>query len=244
MFGIVLMITGGIAVVAGLLLFISAKNQDADNSQKRDLNHIVKMAVAHGVITQKERNLITEISLEKGLNPESILLEVESLIKDDLEYPETEILDLSKKKGDDFEKYVVKKFDVKFFKLLDWASDKFIEGTYSISSLNPDMTWEFRIKDIRHKFAVECKWRSDFYKSKIEICSEDQLKRYKKYGDENEQPVFIVLGVGGKASNPNYLYLIPIDEMKETTVGPDFLKGFGKNREKNFYYDYKTKILN
>lgn len=37
-----------------------------------------------------------------------------------------------------------------------------------MSNTNPDLIFRFKMKDIDKKFAVECKCRSDYYKSGVE----------------------------------------------------------------------------
>ena len=47
--------------------------------------------------------------------------------------------DDNKVKGDNFEKFVVKKFDKKYFTIQEWRSDKYTDGIYAVSNHFPDL---------------------------------------------------------------------------------------------------------
>src|SRR5476651_2527300 len=52
--------------------------------------------------------------------------------------------EIAKEKGDKFQKYVVTKFDPAYFRMKEWRSDKYIDGLYPKSNLDPDLVYEFR----------------------------------------------------------------------------------------------------
>lgn len=150
-----------------------------------------------------------------------------------------------KEKGDDFEKFVVQKFSKKYFKVSDWTSDKFVNGVYAESNSNPDFTMRFQWKDVDKSFGVECKYRSEYYKNGIECCTERQLANYKKYESDKNQKVFIIIGVGGVASDPVELFIIPLNKIASTFLGKDFLSRYKKEnfKEANLFYDYEKDML-
>ena len=141
------------------------------------------------------------------------------------------------------EKYIVKKFPQKLFTISKWAGDKYVDGIYSKENQNPDIIVEFKVSDIIKPLAVECKWRKYYYKGSIEFSYEDQLKRYKKYEKDNKTDVYIALGVGGKASEPDELFLMPLKDLMEPIISKKQLEQYRKNPEDLFYYVIKTKTL-
>lgn len=147
-----------------------------------------------------------------------------------------------KQKGDDFEKYVVQKFSKNYFSILDWTGDKFVNGSYSQSNTHPDLALKFKFKDVDTDFAVECKYRSDYYKNGIEWCTSRQLENYRNYVKEKNRTVFVVIGVGGEATSPEELFIIPLADISENFLSKSFLNGYRKGnfKESNMFYDYES----
>ncbi len=146
-----------------------------------------------------------------------------------------------KQKGDDFEKYVVQKFSKNYFSILEWTGDKYVNGSYSQSNTHPDLALKFKFKDIDTDFAVECKYRSDYYKNGVEWCTSRQLENYRNYAKEKSRTVFVVIGVGGEATAPEELYIIPLSAISETLLSKTFLNRYRKEnfKESNMFYDYE-----
>jgi len=142
----------------------------------------------------------------------------------------------AKEKGDKFEEYIVKKLD-KNFSLKEWRSDKYIDGIYAESNLNPDLEYEFKMNDFRTTFALECKFRQSTYNGLIELAKERQIKHYKQYEMERIIPVYIVLGLGGSPTKPSELYLIPLKQLSNNYISYDSLANFKKETHGSFYFD-------
>ena len=81
---------------------------------------------------------------------------------------------------------------------------------YVKSSEYPD--FKFRDKVNGKKFWVEAKYRTKWYGAfpdqYIYFINDSQLERYKKVDEAD--PVFIAIGTGNKADDPNQVYLIPV----------------------------------
>jgi len=129
-------------------------------------------------------------------------------------------------KGEDFETYVERYiFPDEHYTLIyrtpneAMNAERFVESSYY-----PD--FQFRDKKTGKKFWVEVKYRQDSYKDKIMWAKEAQLKRYKKY--DKKLPVFIAIGVGGygKASMPDFFYIIPVKHIKYVGLFESFLKKY------------------
>lgn len=223
---------------------IAETNQAATRvPSMENMEHIIQMAIADGILTNNERNLIKQQAEKNGLDYETVIAEVETKMENLDFASETQLIDFSKKSGDDFEKFVVQKFDRKYFKLKEWAGDKYVDGIYAETTLQPDLLLEFRFKGKTSEIAVECKWRSDYMRGGIEFATESQFKRYQDFGKKRDIPVFIVIGIGGKPESPQYFYVVPIAEIKSNFINSSTLKNYGKWLDTNFFFDQEKQKL-
>jgi hypothetical protein len=149
--------------------------------------------------------------------------------------------DENKAKGDAFEKFVVKNFDTRYFTLQEWRSDKYVDGIYPVSNHFPDLEviFDFKSKGIRQLFAIECKWRKNYFNNRIEWASDYQLKNYKDYADTIKIPVFVVIGVAGDPEKPQELFIVPLQKMENCFISKSELMKYRKNLDDSrFYWDY------
>lgn len=151
---------------------------------------------------------------------------------------------IQKEKGDQFEKFILRSFNPKYFKLIDWTGDKGVDGIYAISNQNPDLLMQLNLNEGPYQFAVECKWRTKLPDNdKIEICSSDQLDRYKAYGKRNKIEVFLALGVGGKPEFPERLYVVPLRDASHPVVKSHFIEKYRKEPGSFFFYNVSSATL-
>lgn len=148
----------------------------------------------------------------------------------------------NKQKGDAFEKYVVQRFNREFFNIMEWRSDKYVNGIYAVSNHFPDLEVMYKAGHTQDSFAIECKWRKGFYNNEIEWARDYQIKNYKKYAEEVRLPVFIVIGIGGKPDDPAELFIVPLESAKTNVFTNSELLPFKKYR-KDFYWDVSQKTL-
>lgn len=148
----------------------------------------------------------------------------------------------NKQKGDAFEKYVVQQFNRDFFTLMEWRSDKYVNGIYAVSNHFPDLEVMYTAGRTKDSFAIECKWRKRFYKNEVEWAQHYQVENYKKYAKEVKLPVFIVIGIGGEPGNPKEIYIVPLDSAKTNVFTISDLLPYKKYR-KDFYWDVSQKAL-
>ncbi len=154
--------------------------------------------------------------------------------------------DTNKLKGDSFEKFVVKHFDKKYFTIQEWRGDKYIDGTYAVSNHFPDLEVLFKLnsKGISDKFAIECKWRKNYYQGTIEWAKHYQITNYKKYSQSLNIPVYIVIGIGGEPENPNELFIVPLAKIENSTIQKTELTKYHKSlNDAGFYWDFEKKEL-
>jgi len=151
--------------------------------------------------------------------------------------------EINKQKGDAFEAFVVKKFDDKYFKLKEWASDKMVDGIYPESNQYPDLVYDFIYKDNTYPLAIECKYRQSYFNGGIKFSYPDQLKRYKSFEKEKVIPVFVVIGVGGRPDSPGDLFIIPLNKLDDVSIDQASLKEYYKEPQKPFFFDSKRGVL-
>ncbi len=90
------------------------------------------------------------------------------------------------------------------------------------SSTDPD--YRFRDRESRREFYVEAKYRSRFYHGGVDWCQQYQLQRYLEI--DLTTPVLIAIGIGGSASNPEYVFLFPVSGVRYTHLFPSFLRPY------------------
>jgi hypothetical protein len=122
-------------------------------------------------------------------------------------------------KGHAFEEYIAKKVSkYRGYKLKEWRGDKYADGIYAESNLYPDLEFELTQGSKEFRFAIECKWRNNFYDGKLELFKESQLKNYWRYSAEKKIKVFVAIGVGSINNHPKELYIIPLSKIHSTHV--------------------------
>jgi hypothetical protein len=149
----------------------------------------------------------------------------------------------NKAKGDAFEAFVVKQFNKQYFTLQEWRGDKYVDGTYPVSNHFPDLEVSFELKEVKDHFAIECKWRKDYYKGAIEWAYDYQFNNYKEYAQKTKLPVYVVIGVGGTPSIPNELFVIPLAKIKFPSLYKDKLAPYSKEVGSMFFWDNEKKVL-
>jgi hypothetical protein len=243
MIGIIIMVGGIILFITGLIIYKTAnkKKQIIDNNI--ELKKVIEMAIADGVLTSNERGVIKQMAEEKGLNTNEIIAHAEKQILESEADSETQIIDVYKKNGDDFEKFVVQKFNKKYYTIKEWAGDKFINGHYADTTPQPDLLLELSLTGKKYEFYVECKWRRNLYKNGVEVAGKNQLDRYKKFQKDKNIPVFIVIGIGGKGISPEQLFIVPLKNLDDNFIYISKLKNYRKNIEKDFFYDIEKEEL-
>ena len=135
------------------------------------------------------------------------------------------------KKGEKFEHYVREQLFISNYYDLVTKTHSYNDnkGDYIESSKHPDFL--FRDKWAKKEFYVEVKYRSGFYNDKVEWCKNfDQLKRYQAIN--RTKPVFLTLGLSGEPSRPEYVFLIPMNDLKYTGLFKSFLKNYEIPRNK------------
>lgn len=143
----------------------------------------------------------------------------------------------NEEKGYLFEAFIAKKFNRRYFKLVDWRSDKRASDIFPESNMYPDLHYKFKNSKPTKEFAIECKFRTDIFKDRFDINAE-QIKRYRIFQDERQVDVYLALGLRGTPEAPDELFLIPLKEL--TCLEYKCLIPYKKNPQQSFYMDLPT----
>ena len=158
--GITLLIIGFLTFVAGAGFIYSARATNQKNNlieaviepigqvkvKVPDLKsnilifeNLISMATADGVLTPNEAKQLKTKADELGLRYDDYSKTIDESLRSSGRDPETKKLDKNKEKGNDFEAFIVRKFSKKYFELLDWAGDKYVDGIYAATTTQPDL---------------------------------------------------------------------------------------------------------
>ena len=125
-------------------------------------------------------------------------------------------------KGEQFEDYVRRYLFPKTQYKLIHPTPGYMQNKkdYPESSLKPDFT----LQDILNgrSFYVECKFRSALIANSYTFSKRYQLERYKPHTD---LPFYLVLGLGGKASAPNQVFLLNFADCQFAMIYKRHLSG-------------------
>jgi len=130
-------------------------------------------------------------------------------------------------KGELFEKFVEDElFKDTEYDLIHRTNNIIQNATrYAEDTLKPD--FKFRCKQTQQEFYVEAKFRSGFNaRDMIEVISYNQIERFKILQKEENTPIYIAVGYGGFPDNPDYVSLIPLDELSYLELYASYLRRF------------------
>ena len=141
-------------------------------------------------------------------------------------------------KGDLFESYVSRLFPIKDFLFLRATTRRDdLDGRQIEEEKDPD--FELRHLKSGHEFWVECKFRSDYYRAKLEWCKSWSFRRYEEFQDQvRPRKLWIVVGLGGRSSKPSRMFCFPLDEVPYYSVYPDVVQEYERDPRKPFTYWY------
>jgi len=127
-------------------------------------------------------------------------------------------------KGDEFEDFLRRViFPASCYDLVGKTHDYSVNRRDFIeSSMAPD--YRFRDRASGQEFYVEAKYRSGFYRRGVDWSQQYQLQRYLEI--DVTTPVLVAIGVGGRASVPDHLFLFPVRDVRYTHLFPTFLRHY------------------
>ena len=151
----------------------------------------------------------------------------------------------SEMKGQQFEDYVISRFDPGSYKLIEKVNDYTSRHHVTERSKYADLVFEHIPSKIQ--FAVECKYRSSWItsKGKPALLWVDQRKidDYNQFSTERNIDFIVVFGVGGTSDHPEEVFSLPL-RLLQKPLPPykDFVSKF-KVPDGNFEYDSRKHNL-
>lgn len=130
------------------------------------------------------------------------------------------------RKGNRFERYVTSLFPEPEYVIESMTRDvsKFLDRRIE-SDMNPDFV--FRNQKTGKKFAVECKWRGQWFKGKPENgiwWNLRQGNRYIQFERESGIPTYIALGIGGSPEKPKEVYFLEAGKLQYPFLKQSFVR--------------------
>jgi hypothetical protein len=117
--------------------------------------------------------------------------------------------------GYEFERYMTDRLDPHKYRLVEWrkSSNKFkLSGT-------PGLVFERRfVKEGNNRLGIACK----YFEKASDIFQIGTIENY----FEKYRTLFIAIGVGGRPSAPESVYLIPIDKVKDNKISLKDISNF------------------
>lgn len=142
-------------------------------------------------------------------------------------------------KGREFEDYVLSLFnlpDNEAITLKEWQGDKILGTVCPESNHNPDFVFQYRKGEDVINFAIECKWRNSIpLDIGRKLFTADRLDIFQRFSKDRHTPVFVLLGIGGEACEPEQLYIIPLDAIPSVLANECPLSRFRRTSEKAFF---------
>ena len=136
-----------------------------------------------------------------------------------LEKPSKTTEEDSKAKGNSFEDFVVNLLADWRFKLLDRTQDAVSSaGVVAESCKNPDLHVQQKRGNGEIDYYIECKYRSNWNNGKVTF-KDWQINRYRQFQRDSHRKVLFALGVGGTPSAPETLMIVPLDSVKDNSIG-------------------------
>ncbi|MDI6751817.1 MAG: OB-fold nucleic acid binding domain-containing protein [bacterium] len=145
--------------------------------------------------------------------------------------------DIAYEMGVGFENYVQELFSKDDWTIARTAGDLSRKlGRKVEQDSEPDFV--MRHKEKNRLFAIECKFRSNFWKGKEEYgilwAPKYKIRNYNRFWEKEKIPVFIVIGLSGTASAPQHLFLIPLPYLKHQFISENRLKKFERKPTDRF----------
>ena len=243
MLGIILIVAGAITLAAGVALVATSEKQQTDDQLFDAGIPDTIMEIGQKTVDAEPDKETTQMPAHPINQPKTPEAKPEPVATPQNTTP----FDENKRKGDAFEKFVVKLFDPKFFNVMEWRGDKYVDGRYAVSSHFPDLEIEFFFKkrDVTERFAVECKWRNDYFKGGVQWAESYNIRNYQEFAREVKIPVFVVIGIGGSPGQPADVYVLPLKKATTPFLSTTELAPFKRRDPKaEFFYDYENDRLN
>lgn len=195
---------------------ISHKNISIEEA----LDWLVNVAAADGLMTQSERDVIKSFADSYHIDADGIIERASAALSG--VKPEVEIIDYRVKNGLLFEQLIASFLkDKRRFRLLSWTGDKYVQGIFDQTNLDPDLHIQQIINNHTIDYFVECKWHHYWQRGEADYFYEmraEQLARYRAFQLKIHRKVLIAYAYGRTGDNPRGVYLIPLNAFRNARI--------------------------
>jgi hypothetical protein len=126
-----------------------------------------------------------------------------------------------------FEKFVIMLFDPLYFKAFRVKDKRVLAQGSPETDDFPELEFEFSHKENRATFVVESMYIPQLHYQDIQIATRDKVRAYRQL-DEDDNDLYLVLGIDGKPDDPKEIYLIPVTEITQPFITYPQLQRFRK----------------
>jgi len=146
---------------------------------------------------------------------------------------------------------IVNKKEIAETQFNDFVKNKFSSKYFTVTKLdannnfaNSDVKVTYNLKGKQGNFYLKSLWFKNYRDNKIQIADEIKTQSIKKYQQTAEEPVFIIIGIGGSPNSPKFIFAVPAEIIVDNEIEISTIDKYKKEKvEANFYYDFENKIL-
>jgi Cft2 family RNA processing exonuclease len=122
-------------------------------------------------------------------------------------------------------------------------SERFSHRYFTISKMevdnaraNADLMVEFAIRGSSGLFLLKTQWWHRYHNNKVEVATAQEILNYQSYIREFDEPMFKIIGIGGRSSAPKLLYIIPVEEIQKASFSLNELSKYKTADESSFFF--------
>jgi hypothetical protein len=139
-----------------------------------------------------------------------------------------------------FEKFVLTLFDPLYFRAFRTKKKKVLSHGDSDFDNHLELEMEFSHKDTRATFAIECVYIKELKYKDILIASPQKVRAYRQL-DEDDNDLYLVLGLLGRPDDPKEIYFIPVRAIVQPYITYTALQPYRKYGM--FFYNTESRRL-
>lgn len=158
----------------------------------------------------------------------------EKITLETVEHPAADYLDAQE--NTDFVNYVINKFDFTRdgFTLLEQNDDAVKTKT--------DLLVEIEDEFMVYNLSVECIWLQDLPAKGLYWANEVEMKSMMEIADKEDSKIILIAGIGGTATDPKSLFIVPIKFLQQRNLPPSELANY-KCTSTNGLLSYDGKLM-
>jgi hypothetical protein len=137
----------------------------------------------------------------------------------------------------EFEEYVADIFKTQpqLFTIVNRTHDQSHEQNGAMVESEKEPDFKIRCALTNNAFFVVCKWRARLLsEDRLEWCYELFLRKCQRY--YRRIPVFVVVGLGGKPTSPDRMFIIPLKEARWNELFPSVYMKHERPPDRKFFW--------